>query len=644
MEQNILLSKVVSNSTDFSWAQALSTLHLYLVVSLHSETADKLITTIGKEFTERLQREFFALSEKKLDTIKEAVSNSLTVLPENTDYSITLATVIGEVLYMVIAGPGHVILRRNGAFHTVATGEPTQIKGFSGKLKHTDIVILETAGFAERISLEKIASIPHVVGVLDLSEDIAPLIHDGARGTEAAIFLQYQNSAQAQAFGSHSQSSPTQTPELGVPQISQIQYPETQMQPQAQHFQPPTQPNPRAFPSRLDKPDQQLPNYPEEEEYDDQPPQEQKKRRAFSPKSLFKKRVIIPLLILVLLGGLGWGILQEQKRRSTQEQEKTLVNVMEPAQKKYQEGMDLLSLNEELAIEDIAEAERMLLSAKDTFPEGSEAKTEYDALLSKVQTTLKQYRGESSVAGTTTIFNAQGNDQLSSVSSITRKGGALYAVGNDGTVAELDSGGSIKKTYSTDASRPIALTATDTFIYILDSGGIYQADKNGSSGKQVVEAAGLSAIDAFGSNVYGLNSADKELNKYSGSEFSESSYFASSPDFQTPPVSFSIDSAIWVLEQNGTIHKFLRGAEESFSVKNLPKIGSNSLIYTEEGMNNLYVLDRTGKKVLIIDKDGSYKSSHGWDGITTSSTFAVDESGKKVYISANNQIVSFDLQ
>ena len=69
MAQNILLSKIVANPTDTTWSQAYSTLNLYIVLSIRSESTESGIVTSGKELLEKIQREYFSLDEKSIVNI-----------------------------------------------------------------------------------------------------------------------------------------------------------------------------------------------------------------------------------------------------------------------------------------------------------------------------------------------------------------------------------------------------------------------------------------------------------------------------------------------------------------------------------------------------------------------------------------------
>src|SRR3972149_2979324 len=143
MDQNILLSKLVANPTDTTWAQAYSTLNLYIVLSIKSENASGGIVTSGKELLEKIQREYFSLDDKSLANIKKTTDNSLADVAKES-ISIVLTTIHEGMFYIVIKGTGEVILKRGGKIGSIARGEEEVVAAFSGKIQADDIIILET--------------------------------------------------------------------------------------------------------------------------------------------------------------------------------------------------------------------------------------------------------------------------------------------------------------------------------------------------------------------------------------------------------------------------------------------------------------------------------------------------------------------
>lgn len=608
MEQNILLSKIGASPTDTGWSQTYSTHYLYLVISLKQQLTDQEVGPLGKELLEKLQREFFALADKKLTNIKEAVTNCISIIPEEIEYSIVVATVPSDVLYVVIAGNGQVLIKRGESYHKIAHGAHGQVKGFSGKLKHADIVILETHDFAKKITEDTIRAIPHVTGVLDLSENLAPQIHEESEGTEAAIFLQYQNTSQAATH------LPIVEPE------------------------PVSEPHHQAIRSQIE------PEYPPLEMPDEVYPEVGHHKKNLSLPSLphikLNKKLVLALGIIILLGVLAVSIQREQSKKNQKQANESLIEVLKPAEEKYKEGLELASLNQALALEDFQEAEKMLVEKDSEFPKGTEARTAYDKLLADIRSQLDSYQqGESA---DTTVFFDPTKEQLTGATAVTFKGGAPAIVDSSKKAVLLKTDGTVDTTYDVDSTKLIALTGNENVLLVLGSDGIYQVDKKASSGKKIISDTGLTSVDVFGSNLYSTDGTT--INKYSGEGFGKSSYFVGSPKLASGISDFAIDGAVWIIEKNGTIHKFLKGAEETFKISNLPSpIGKNPKLYTGEDVKSLYVLDPANKRVVVIGKDGVYKAAYSVANLNPTSVTASETEGK-VYITSGGKVYSFEIK
>src|SRR3989344_586519 len=198
MNQDILLSKIVPNTTDTTWSQAYTTLNVYMTLSIENETSKTPITSYGKELLEKLQREFFALDDKSLEHIKKAVSNAVKTIEPEYKYSILIGAIVSDILYIVIASVGTVIVKRDGKAGTIATGEENEIIGFSGRLSHDDIVVFETGDFAKKMPIATLQEYLSSSDVSQIAENITPLVHDESKGTEAAILLQFKDISKKQ--------------------------------------------------------------------------------------------------------------------------------------------------------------------------------------------------------------------------------------------------------------------------------------------------------------------------------------------------------------------------------------------------------------------------------------------------------------
>lgn len=104
-------------------------------------------------------------------------------------------------------------------------------------------------------------------------------------------------------------------------------------------------------------------------------------------------------------------------------------------------------------------------------------------------------------------------------------------------------------------------------------------------------------------------------------------------------VDLTIDGDLYVSKNNGQIEKITAGKKQPFAIQGLdPILTAGGSIYTYNDVNYLYLLDTTGKRLLILEKDGRLKSQ-----ITTSEWQApnglvVDETNKRAFILDSNKL------
>lgn len=193
MSQDILLSKIVANPKEKTWSHAYAAVNLYMVIGIEQEH-DHTIASLGKSLLEHITREFFALSEKNLVTIKQAVQHALDSFEgyHTISSSIVLCALVKDVCYLVIAQEGYVWLKRGQNTGVIAKGKTGGIVSFSGVLKDGDVLVLETDAFSQKVGEERLSSLITQHTVFDIGEALAPIVHEEARGTEAAIVLEYR--------------------------------------------------------------------------------------------------------------------------------------------------------------------------------------------------------------------------------------------------------------------------------------------------------------------------------------------------------------------------------------------------------------------------------------------------------------------
>ncbi|HLC48996.1 MAG TPA: hypothetical protein VJI96_01255 [Candidatus Andersenbacteria bacterium] len=159
-----------------------------------------------------------------------------------------------------------------------------------------------------------------------------------------------------------------------------------------------------------------------------------------------------------------------------------------------------------------------------------------------------------------------------------------------------------------------AQNSDKTIIFNTDSNTIalFDAKDNSLTAQEInipAEKPEMSTISVFGNRLYvyektlkNILSFNKTLRGYSGGTPWITDEAAKKLDIQ----SIAIDGNIYALAKSGEIIKLFRGASTDFVQATVePTLSSATKIVTSDTMQNLYVLDPTNKRVVILSKKGA---------------------------------------
>ncbi|MGE5042218.1 MAG: hypothetical protein ACM3IJ_04935 [Candidatus Levyibacteriota bacterium] len=587
MDSHLAVAKIVGNADTSAWAQAYSAgkLHVLLSLSGQSETP---VAGIGKESLEKLQREFFALDEKTLQEVQKAVETVTASMPEGLSYGLILATVVENVLYLIIANSGAVFLKRKEMVATIGVGEDGRVQAFSGKILPHDTIILLTEGALETISREKIEAALRLETPGEIAEQLAPLVHAKSTGTEAALIWKVIGPA-------------------GETEEEEIE--EEIIEPSGT----------RGFPS--------LPFL-----------VSGLKDKVFpyllSLKKLDRKKAAVLVAIVLVLILVGSFFMQKGKQQDAQ-YDAALQKILPPAEQKYEDALAVMELNKEMGMQELQQIKSDVEKNEGQFPTGSKQAKQMQEFLQKIDSSLGS--GPATASKIKLFFDPANNKDLPSVSYVSVKGGDIAAAGSQkGGIIKSD--GSVSSGF--DITNPRAITSDDKNIYVISSDGVDQITKSsGKSSAIISKQANPISIDTFGGNLYLLSKTDSTVYKYRPNDFNKEAYFASDTKLSSPS-SIAIDSSIYIIDA-GTIKKFTRGNPDSISYKG-KALSSGSLIYTDVDYANLYVADSQSKAAYIVDKSGTVVSEFSLKGMKQITSIAADEKNRKIYIVGDNKIYSID--
>jgi len=457
-ENNLTFAKIVASLSSNSWSQAYNAGKLFSVLSLEKLREQNLepveisesLQILGKKILDKLEQEFFTLEVKNFDSIKQAVSISFAQIPNDTLLSFAVGVFIDNILYLFSSGGGKIFLKRGSEFGTIlesnSEGEIT-IKSASGFLVADDLIILSTKSFCAIVTKEDLTSSLDNLPPNEISEILAPRVHEKEDGGASAIIIRYKKE-EIQTDIQETNKTLDLNPHLNF------------------------------IKSRLSN--------------------IQSKIQTSSLKINHSKKIfstIAVIILIVLISSIFFAI----KKQNDAKVKILFANIYPGAQKKYDEGQSLLNLNKNLARDSFTQALTILEDGKSKFSKNSKEEFQIIDLIKKVQDSLIV---ASAVNAVTPQEVAQNNSDLLSL-EISNKT-AKYFTKDDKNIYFVD----LQGIYSIDKIKKEKITITKNDNNWKDIGGIgvyfgniYVLDKSGKILKFVAGDNGFTKTDYFASGI-----------------------------------------------------------------------------------------------------------------------------------------------
>lgn len=109
-------------------------------------------------------------------------------------------------------------------------------------------------------------------------------------------------------------------------------------------------------------------------------------------------------------------------------------------------------------------------------------------------------------------------------------------------------------------------------------------------------------------------------------------------------VSLTIDSDIYLLQQDGSILKFTSGQNRPFALSAVsPPLKNGGQIWTYADVPNLYILDPVNKRIIVADKTGQIKTQLTAPELTHPTGFAIDATANAAYVMDNSKLFKLGL-
>jgi len=348
------------------------------------------------------------------------------------------------------------------------------------------------------------------------------------------------------------------------------------------------------------------------------------------------------ILLVILIVSIGFG--SRQKRIN--DTKKEYQNIFTEAETSMNEAINLASLDPEKSRELFIDSQAKLKEIKDlkiTDPKVNELEKKInesrEAILGEYEITPELFLDLGLLAS-----GLNGN-------AISFSAGNIYVLDTNSKMAvsvAMESKKSKVVAGPGIIENALDLACYQDNVYILSSDGIRLVKQ---SNTKVVEKTwgGGALISAFAGNLYVLDKNAGKIYRFSGGSgntfgsLQEWLSLSTKADF-TNATSWTMDGAIYVLYPNSKILKYSQGSPQSFSVTGVtPAIGSIEAISADPDNQYLYLLDKKGKRVVVVDKKGKYKAQYIGDDIFLATKLVVSEAQKKIILLAGDKLLSIQI-
>lgn len=595
------------------------------------------IASFGKEVINRLWEIYYASLEKgKLLRLKKSLNQLIEEFKEKISLEITAAVFLTKpqpALYLAIAGKGKVVIWRQKQLAEILKGEEGVIKTSSGLLEDNDIFILATEQFFQKVEAKDLQNAFQANLVDKIKEILSALVHRQNENSQtAAVILKVRF----------------------IPQKSEISSKQENQSLETALIQENLKKEKISLKERIKKYAYFLKNLILLAkkfllDYKKQPeiylPDKEKKIKAQKITLLLAVFLVIFLSFAIIWGG---------KQGIDYSQRKIKNKLEEEINKKIEEAISLKEINPLQAKSLLREVHQTLEKEITLLKEGK-TKENLKELLGKLEIEeekiAKNYKVENpEVFLDLTLFkeNFKGFDWDKGEEGLLildEKTGVVLEVGLDTKKAKIVAGGDELK----EAKK---IGAGKNKIYVLKKKKLLLIDKE--TGKVVDEKTldkegDIKTLTGFADNAYLLDCQQGKIWKYTtlGKKLTSAKNYFNKESYNLEDCQeMAIDGSIWVLFKQGDVFKFTSGLKDVYQTSGLEKeFEQTESIYTDEDLENLYILDKNNSRIVIFSKtSGDYQAQYSWQGMVGVYDLYADEKEKMLLLLTGERIYKITLK
>jgi hypothetical protein len=367
--------------------------------------------------------------------------------------------------------------------------------------------------------------------------------------------------------------------------------------------------------------------------------------------SLISKLLLIGVVVLSCVFAGSVGVLRIQERRQQQaEAYTTLVSAIQD-KRSASEARQIYN-DERGAFDLLKEAEQLIT----TLPQDTDEHiATYTDLKKQIETALLELR-DITVVTPTQVADLSASQEGVNATSLVRLDDQIIAFGPNDTrlfLVDKDTGTISVQTHDSLAKLVAGNTPkendtvafvgqdNDVYLYNKEARAIRKAEISFPSDQPIITSPFI-----YNLRLYVVDNAHNQILRHSKTQ---NGYDRGTPWLDadnttdlSDAVSLAIDGDVFVLKQNGAILKFVAGTQEPFDISGLdPSLTNPIALYTYNDIDSIYILEPTNKRIVVLNKQGTFRAQYTSDLWQSPTGMVVDEVKKTVYVLDSNKVYSF---
>ena len=626
MSFNIVSAKISGIPNEFGWTQVhefkpeeeeklLKRGHLFAVFSTKKKEEGLDSVTAGRELLSRLHEEYFGnMDTQAFIALKNAVSKVSGEFSKTWgDVEIATVVVLEDVVYSAAVGGGKVAIYRDGAIATILESTDVETIAASGYPKEGDYIVLGSRLFFENIPFGTLKASLEGPDLSASIESLAPQVSANENsGNMGAVVIGFGKKIILEAI--------TQAP--------QIKESASVVKSNTLTFFQNTIKKITALAEKV-IPERKI--YVREKRLDDQV--------GVGRKTTFYVGIILLILLFV---SIGFGIKQNLVKRH----KATYQGELTQATNSLNEAETIFSTDPKRARELFLDSQTKVGDLLSRKIEDKELSLLNERVKEKEGEILGIYKEEPSLYLDLSLLSSgfSGDKVIFSGGNIfvyDKNGKKIVKIGIDTKKTQIVAGPE-----QVDGSGDIF--AYQDSVYGVFPDGIYSL---GTAKKKVIDKDWQGDIFAYAytGNTYILDKVANIIWRYQGSGDgfgAKQSWIAPkiTPDFKNAK-QIVIDGTIWILSDPFNVSRFSQGSPQAFKPQGVsPAIEGITAIHSNEENKYLYLLDKEGGRIVVLEKNGNYKAQYQSDKFKEGTGIIVSEKTSKAIILTKEKLIQVDLK